>query len=423
MARVLSRDLARAGVRTAPRISSSARRRGFGTALASRGGNFVSQASQIVKIAVIVPGGVDRSGEYRVIPVLLALLARLAARNEVHVFALHQERGPASWDLAGAHIHNIGVGFTVPRAIQAICAEHRASPLHLVQSLWSGTPGSIAVAAAKILRLPCLIHVAGGELAAIADIGYGGRRTWLGRVREATLLRAATVVSAASAPMIEALAALGISAQRLPLGVDQNFWPPQQPVRRDLGKPARLIHVASLNRVKDQATLLRALASLSATGAQFHMDIVGEDTLQGEMQAFAVHLGLAGQVTFHGFLPQKLLLPLMRQAHLLIVSSRHEAGPMVVLEAGIEGVPTVGTAVGHIAEWAPHAAIAVTVGDWAGLARAIVSVLVDEDLRLNLARRAVQLALDEDADCMAKGFLALYANVLNSNALDADAER
>ena len=376
---------------------------------------------------MVVPGGVDRSGEYRVIPVLLALLARLASRNEVHVFALRQESRRASWDLAGAHIHNIGTGFTIPRAIQAIRVIHRTSPFHLVQSIWSGTPGSIAVAAARILRLPCLIHVAGGELVALSDIGYGGRMSWLGRVREATLLRAATAVSAASSPMIEALAALGINAQRLPLGVALNVWPPRHPVRRDLGKPARLIHVASLNRVKDQPTLLRALAALSAAGLQFQMDMVGEDTLQGEIQALAVRLGLSEKVIFHGFLPQQRLLPLMRQAHLLIVSSRHEAGPMAVLEAGVEGVPTVGTAVGHIVEWAPHAAISVPVGDSAALARGIVSVLTDEDLRLNLARNAMQLALAEDADYTAQSFQALYANVMNrssvdSNPLDADAE-
>jgi glycosyltransferase involved in cell wall biosynthesis len=380
-----------------------------------------------MKIAMVVPGGVDRSGEYRVIPVLLALLARLASRNEVHVFALRQENRPASWDLAGAHIHNIGAGFTIPRAIHAIRVAHQASPFHLVQSIWSGTPGSIAVAAAGILRLPCFIHVAGGELVAIADIAYGGRLSWLGRIREATVLRAATAVTAASSPMIEALVARGIRARRLPLGVALNIWPPQQPVRRDLSKPARLIHVASLNPVKDQPTLLRALASLSALGLQFQMDIVGDDTLHGEIQALAIRLGVSEQVRFHGFLTQQRLLPLMRQAHLLIVSSRHEAGPLAVLEAAVVGVPTVGTAVGHIVEWAPHAALSVAVGDWAALARAIASVLADEDLRLKLARKAMQLALAEDADCTAQSLQALYADVMNrasgSDAVDADAER
>jgi glycosyltransferase involved in cell wall biosynthesis len=379
-----------------------------------------------VKIALVIPGGVDRTGEYRVIPALLALIARLAKRDEVHVFALRQEARAASWDLVGARIHNIGVGRTTARAILAILAEHRLSPFHVVHSIWSGAPGFIAVAAARILRLPSLIHVAGGELIALGEIGYGGRLKWRGRAREAIALRAATAVTAASAAMVESLARLGIRAQRLPLGVDLNVWPTREPVRRDMSRPARLIHVASLNRVKDQRTLLQALAALAASGGEFHMDIIGEDTLDGEMQALAIQLGLSERVRFHGFLPQRALIPLVQRAHLMIVSSRHEAGPLAVLEAAVAGVPSVGTAVGHLVEWAPDAAICAPVGDWAAIAKAIAEVLGDEDLRLRIAREALRRAVSEDADYTARGFESIYARVASpgsarTKATDADA--
>jgi glycosyltransferase involved in cell wall biosynthesis len=364
-----------------------------------------------VKIAMVVPGGVDRSGEYRVIPALLALIARLSLRDEVHVFALRQEAACARWDLAGAHIHNIGARATRLRAVRAICTEHRVAAFQVVHSIWSGSPGLVAAAAAKILRLPCVIHVAGGELVALSDIQYGGRLTRRGRLREAAVLRAATAVTAASAPMIEALARLGIAATRLPLGVDLTAWPPCAPVRRDAGTPARLIHVASLNRVKDQRTLLRALAALSSSGLEFEMDIVGEDTLQGEMQALAARWGLSATVRFHGFLPQRRLLTFIKQAHLMIMSSRHEAGPLAVLEAGVMGVATVGTAVGHVAEWAPQAAVSVPVGDWTALARAASQMLIDEDLRLRIARAAFRKATEADADGTARAFQAIYENL------------
>jgi glycosyltransferase involved in cell wall biosynthesis len=361
-----------------------------------------------MKIACVVPGGVDRSGEYRVIPALLALFARLSLRDEVHVFALQQEERPAIWDLAGARIHNIGAGNTRVRAIRAICTEHRRSAFHVVHSIWSGTPGLVAVAAARILRLPSVIHVAGGELVALAEIGYGGRLSWKGRVREAAVLRAASVVTAASAPMIHALAELGIPAKRIPLGVDLRFWSPRDPVRRDLSKPVKLIHIASLNRVKDQPTLLRALASIARSGLEFEMDIIGEDTLQGEIQALVAHLGLSERVRFHGFLTQRQLCPLMEQAHIMIISSRHEAGPLVVLEAGIKGVAIVGTTVGHIAEWAPQAAAAAPVGDWKALASATTELLGDENLRLRIAREALRRATQEDVGYTAQAFQGIY---------------
>jgi glycosyltransferase involved in cell wall biosynthesis len=373
-----------------------------------------------VKIALIVPGGVDRSGEYRVIPVILALIGRLSLRDEVHVFALAQEPRPACWDLRGARIHNIGSPHTRLRTLRAICAEHRSAPFHLVHSIWSGTPGLIAVAAATIIRRPSIVHVAGGELAARPEIQYGGRLTWKGRLREAVVLRAATVVCAASDPMVQALARLGVGAKRVPLGVDLNSWPPREPVRRDSARPARLLHIASLNRVKDQITLLRALALLRDSGVQFEMDIIGEDTLHGEIQALALRLGLSDTVRFHGFLPQRHLLPLVQQAHLLVMCSRHDAGPLAVLEAAVQGVPTVATSLGHIAEWTPHAARAVPIGDWSALAHAIVEVLDDEELRLRIAREALRRAVKEDADCTARCFQAIYDSVAAPHKVRTD---
>jgi glycosyltransferase involved in cell wall biosynthesis len=364
-----------------------------------------------MRIALVVPGGVDRSAEYRVIPALLALLARLSREHEVHAFALAHEAQPGEWQLAGAHVHNIGSPRTLARAVGAILACHRVAPFQLTHAIWSGSPGLVAVAAGKLLRVPTLVHVAGGEIVALPDINYGGVLRYRGRMRERLTLSAASRVSAASAPMIAALAALGVQALRVPLGVDLTAWPAREPVPRDTRATAKLIYVGSLNRVKDPPTLLRAAAVLAQSGVEFHLDIVGEDTLGGEMQRLAVELGLAARVSFRGFLPQRLLRPLIEAADLMVISSRHEAGPLALLEAGAAGIPAVGTSVGHIAEWAPTAAVAVPVADHLALAGAIARVLADESLRLSLAREAMKRATLEDADHTARAFQAIYAGL------------
>lgn len=365
-----------------------------------------------MRVALVVPGGVDRSGEYRVIPALIALLARLSRQHQVHVFALAQDEHPGEWQLAGAHVHNIGRPRTRLRAVRAIVAAHRAARFELIHAIWSGPCGMVAVVAGALLRIPTLVHVAGGELVALPEIGYGGLLGWRGRVRERLTLRAAAQVSAASAPMVAAIGAFGVRSLRVPLGVDLTAWPPREPVGRDTGAIARLIHVGSLNRVKDQPTLLRAVAELAREGVDFHLDIVGEDTLGGEVQRLAGQLGLAARVTFHGFLPQRLLRPLVEAARVMLISSRHEAGPFVLLEAAAVGVPTIGTRVGHIAEWAPTAAFAVPVADPPALARAIGQVLANEDLRLRLAREAFQRATLEDADHTARAFQDIYSDLV-----------
>ncbi|KLD68868.1 hexosyltransferase, partial [Xanthomonas hyacinthi DSM 19077] len=113
------------------------------------------------------------------------------------------------WELLGARIHNIGDGRTRLRAVAAIRAEHRQAPFDLVQSIFSGHCSLIAVAAARLLRRPSLVHIAGGELVALHAIGYGGRRKWQGRRREALVLRLANAVTAASTPIVDAVRALG----------------------------------------------------------------------------------------------------------------------------------------------------------------------------------------------------------------------
>jgi glycosyltransferase involved in cell wall biosynthesis len=361
-----------------------------------------------MKIALIVPGGVDRSGEVRVIPALLALIRRLASEHELHVFAMNQEPLPGSWLLEGARVHNLGRPLTVWRAARAIWAEHHNEPFHVLHAIWAGSCGAVAVAMGALLGLPSLVHLAGGELVSLVDIGYGGCRSLRGRLLQHGVVRCATRVTAASAQMCELAARHGVRAQRVPLGVDLARWPMRSPVRRLHTQKARLAHVASLNRVKDQSTLMHAMRLLADRGCDFHLDVVGEDTMDGEIQTLATKLGLSGRVRFHGFLTQRELRPIVESAHVALISSRHEAGPLAVLEAAAVGVPTVGTAVGHIAEWNAVAASAVPCGDPIALANAVYALLEDDQLRIRLATEALRRAKLEDADETARAFNTMY---------------
>jgi glycosyltransferase involved in cell wall biosynthesis len=109
---------------------------------------------------------------------------------------------------------------------------------------------------------------------------------------------------------------------------------------------------------------------------------------------------------------QRELRPIVERAHVAVISSRHEAGPIVVLEAATLGVPTVGTAVGHLAEWSGRAALAVPCQDPSALAAALASVIDDEDLRLRLGTEAQRLAGREDADSTARAFEDIYRRLV-----------
>ena len=120
---------------------------------------------------------------------------------------------------------------------------------------------------------------------------------------------------------------------------------------------------------------------------------------------------LDARVTFHGFQPTDRLAALYAQAHLHVVSSRHEAAGVVVLEAAAAGLPTVGTAVGFVADWSPDRAVAVPVGDPNALADAVVELLRDPARRARLAAAAREWTVAHDADWTAAQFEGIYVDV------------
>jgi glycosyltransferase involved in cell wall biosynthesis len=335
----------------------------------------------------------------------------------VHVFALRQEAAPGNWPLLGATVHNLGVpahslpGGTLLRfgpRLAGLLSEF--GPFDVVHAFWANTPALLAGVAARfrLHRLPLVVHVAGGELAALPEVGYGGwlhaRERWKTRLA----LRRVSRVTLGSRFHQRLAASRGIAAEVVPLGVDVSFFSPGAP--RD-GLPFRLLNVASLNEVKDHAMLLRALRRVVDEVPRVFLDVAGEDTLGGVVQAEAERLGLSDHVTFHGFLPSERLLPLFHGADLFVLSSRHEAQNVAVLEAAACGVPTAGTAVGLVEELAPQAATAVSVGDDDALASSILELLHDPDRLRRMGEAARTFALAHDADATAARFERIYHEV------------
>ena len=374
-----------------------------------------------MRIGLVVAGGFDPSGRERVIPALLSLVERLARRHAVHVFVLRYFDAPRTYELAGATVHDLGRPSGVRRQraalIRALRAAGRFDALH---GYWATPAGVAAGLAGRVLRVPVVLTLDSGELVTLPDIAYGLERTWRGRAAVKLACRLAARVTVCSAFMQALARDRGIDARFVPLGVDCAAF--AEAVRPAEGPPWRLLQVASLNRVKDQATLLRALADLRRRGLAVGLDLVGEDTLDGSLGALAADLDLTSQVTFHGFAPTDALPALYGRAHLYVQSSRHEAAGVSVLEAAASGTPVVGTAVGYVKDWARLRAVAVPAGDPQALADGIAELLGDPERRPRLAAAARAWACTHDADWTAEQFVEIYGE-LTLNVRGAGAGR
>jgi len=366
-----------------------------------------------MKLGLVVIGGLARDPMDGSIPALQWLVERLARRHVVHVFTSFGAARPERYEMFGATIHHAGAWPNRLREIGAIVSEHRRAPFHLLHGFWLVPPGVVAVTAARIIRRPVLVHLGGGELVNMPEIDFGHASYRMGRFWTRLALRGAWRISAASRPMIESVRDKGFLAERVPLGVALDRWPARPPRPRKPGAPLRIVHVGSLNRVKDQGMLMDAASELVKQGVNFVLDLAGPDTLSGAFSERGADLGLGDRVRWHGYLPHPRLRPLVESADLMWLSSRHEAGPLAVLEAAVVGVPTAGTRVGHVAEWAPDAAVAVAVGDAAGLARETETLALDDTRRLGIAAEAQRRAVAQDADWTAARFERMYAEVIN----------
>ncbi len=141
---------------------------------------------------------------------------------------------------------------------------------------------------------------------------------------------------------------------------------------------------ARLQRFKGQDQFLRALAAVIQSGVKdVHGIVVGgslfgqESEYQRELRELAVGLGIAGQVTFTGFVPDAHVAGLLASSVLVVHPALEEDFGLTVAEAQALGVPVVAyAAVG------PAAIIQegrtgwlVPVGDVGGLGAKLGSVL------------------------------------------------
>lgn len=371
-----------------------------------------------MRLGIVVPGGFDPDAEVATIPVLRSLARELAGRHQVQVFA-SAGRQAAEYRVGDVHVTQLGPrvssdGGRRLGAARLVGAFARwlggAGPLDLLHAFWADRTALLATLAARAASIPSVVSLGGGELAWLPDIPYGGAGSARSRAVTRAALGLAGAITAGTSFVARLLPpALARRAEIVPLGVEVARFD-ASPARAP-GPPWRLLHVANLNEVKDQPTLLRAFRRVVDRLGDVRLDCVGEDALGGEIQASAIELGLGDRVTFHGFLPQQQLADFYRRAHLNVLSSRHESQGVVILEAAAAGLPTVGTRVGLLDTLSPVAACAVPVRDAAALGDAVVGLLADRAAREALGAAAQAFARDHDVAWTARAFEAIYARL------------
>ncbi|MGP8232637.1 MAG: glycosyltransferase family 4 protein [Methylovirgula sp.] len=134
-----------------------------------------------------------------------------------------------------------------------------------------------------------------------------------------------------------------------------------------------IVCVGELRPVKAIDVLIEALAILRQSGRLVSATIAGEGPQGAELKAQAERLGIADQVRFVGYRPAREAFAMGR---MLVIPSRAESLPYIVLEAAAAGMPIIATSVGGIPEiFGPQAAHLIAPDDVGALVGAISAAL------------------------------------------------
>jgi colanic acid/amylovoran biosynthesis glycosyltransferase len=123
------------------------------------------------------------------------------------------------------------------------------------------------------------------------------------------------------------------------LGVDVPDFPALAPVLLPRKTPSTrssrltLVAVGRLHKVKDHAFLLRACAQLRARGQHFECLIAGEGPERRHLESLIRKYDLEGTVALLGHVPREQMDSLYQRADLLVLTSRSEGIPLVLMEA------------------------------------------------------------------------------------------
>ena len=171
----------------------------------------------------------------------------------------------------------------------------------------------------------------------------------------------------------------------------------------------KVIAIGRYTYQKGFERLIEAWNILSPGFPSWKLDIIGNGEERDKLQDLIHAYHLDGQVTLVS--PTKSIDKVYLDASVLVMSSRYEGLPMVLLEAQAFGLPIVSFA----CKCGPKDIVAngetgflVEENDIEGLARQLVKVMKDKNLRKQMGRKAKEASLRYAEDAVMAKWTALF---------------
>jgi sugar transferase (PEP-CTERM/EpsH1 system associated) len=248
--------------------------------------------------------------------------------------------------------------------------------------------------AARLARVPFVVHGEHGTLQL---------RDYQRRLQRIAWSRADRVLSVSTRLAERMTAETGFPSDRIMTlrnGVDLSRFGRHRrdEARQALGLPLAGFVVGTAGRlvpVKDQATLLEAVARVRAAGHPVALVLAGDGPLKADLESRAASLGISQAVRFLGYCER--IETVFSALDVFVLSSVSEGMSNTILEAMASGLPVVATRVGGADELIEHDTSGLLVPSRApdAIAAAIVDLLTNTARRREIAAAARRRAESE----------------------------
>lgn len=171
--------------------------------------------------------------------------------------------------------------------------------------------------------------------------------------------------------------------------------------------------VARLHPVKGHQYFLEAAQIVLEQHPEVRFIVAGDGPQRPLLEEMAGQLGIAGQVTFTGFVSE--VRSLMADLDLLVISSLWEGFGLTAVEAMALGVPVVSTEAGGLPEVVLHGETGLLVppANSAALAKSIIWMLEHPEAATEMAQKATRVVGEKfTAQVMARCTEELYRRVV-----------
>jgi glycosyltransferase involved in cell wall biosynthesis len=178
------------------------------------------------------------------------------------------------------------------------------------------------------------------------------------------------------------------------------------PVTRD-PDATDLVYVGEFRHIKGADLLVDAVGRLRTEGKQLTLTLAGDGEETAALKAQVERLKLGNAVRFAGHVKARNGFA---KGRLLVVPSRGDSMPYVVIEAGAAGIPMIAANVGGIPEiFGPYDSALFASGNSAAMAAAINTAMTSYDATLDRARQLRERISEYfSQNAMVEGIMAGY---------------